>query len=162
MFLAALFGLALSGLALAGAPAQAQPGGAPTAAQHLRTEPLVIFTSHGPVKFTVEIADNDREREVGLMFRKSMGPLEGMLFNFRTVQPVAFWMRNTLIPLDMLFITADGHVLSIAHDAIPMNETPIPSGGPILGVLEIAGGRAAALDIQPGDRVQERIFAHGG
>ena len=95
------------------------------------------------------------------MFRKSMAPNEAMLFDFKTTQPVAFWMKNTLIPLDMLFITADGHVLSIAHDAIPMNENPIPSGGPVLGVLEIAGGRAAQLGIQPGDIVHERIFKHG-
>ena len=152
---------AFFGWALAGAPAQARPLPEPTAAQHLRTEPLTVMTAHGPVRFTAEIADTDRKREVGLMFRKSMGPNQGMLFDFKTTQPVAFWMKNTLIPLDMLFITADGHVLSVAHDAIPMNETPIPSGGSVLAVFEIAGGRAAALGIEPGDMVHERIFKHG-
>jgi uncharacterized membrane protein (UPF0127 family) len=92
------------------------------------------------------------------MFRKQLGAYEGMLFDFFREAPVSFWMKNTLIPLDMVFIAADGHVVSIAHDARPHDETPIPAGGVVLGVLEIAGGRAAALDIQPGDLVHERIF----
>ena len=81
-----------------------------------------------------------------------------MLFDFKHAMPVAFWMKNTLIPLDMLFITSDGRILSIAHDAVPMSETPLTSGGPVLGVLEIPGGRAAAIGAAPGDRVKDRIF----
>lgn len=126
----------------------------------LKTEALTILTRHGPARFTVEVADTDQTRERGLMFRKSLAPDRGMLFDFHTPQPVAFWMKNTLIPLDMVFIAPDGHVVSIARHAQPLSETPIESGGVVLGVLEIAGDRAAALDIEPGDRVRERIF-HG-
>jgi uncharacterized protein len=138
-------------LALA-APAMAQ------CPQTLRTEPLSIATRHGTVRLTVEIADDDQTREIGLMCRKHLAADRGMLFDFKRPQDVAFWMKNTLIPLDMVFIGADGRVVSIARDAAPMDETPIPSAGAVLGVLEIAGGRAAALDIRPGDRVRERIF----
>ena len=81
-----------------------------------------------------------------------------MLFDFKRAQPVAFWMKNTLIPLDMVFIGADGRIVSIARNAVPMSEAPVPSGGPVLGVLEIAGGRAAQIGAEPGDRVRDRIF----
>ena len=127
-------------------------------ARALRIEPLEIRTHNGVRRFQVEIADTEASRERGLMFRKSLAPDHGMLFDFKTPQPVAFWMKNTLIPLDMVFITADGHILSIARNAQPMNETPIPSGGDVLGVLELRGGRAAELGLEPGDRVKERIF----
>lgn len=144
------------------APAFAAPpaaGPCPQAPQSLRTEPLSIATRHGVARFTVEIADDDRSREIGLMCRRRLAADRGMLFDFKTVQPsVAFWMKNTLIPLDMVFIGADGRVVSVAHDARPLDETPIYAGGPTLAVLEIAGGRAAQLDIEPGDRVSERIF----
>jgi hypothetical protein len=92
------------------------------------------------------------------MFRKHLAGDRGMLFDFKTPQPVAFWMKNTLIPLDMLFIAPDGRVISIARQATPMSETPIPSGGDVLAVLEIRGGRAAEVGVKPGDRVRERIF----
>ena len=156
---ALVFALSVLAAACLATPAPAQddqPGGGH--AQALRTEPLAIHTRHGWVRLTVEVADTDATREIGLMYRKSIAPDRGMLFDFKTPQAVEFWMKNTLIPLDMLFIAADGRVLSIARDATPMSETPIPSGGPILGVLEIAGDRAAALDIKPGDKVRERIF----
>jgi uncharacterized membrane protein (UPF0127 family) len=84
-----------------------------------------------------------------------------MLFDFKRPQQTAFWMRNTLIPLDILFIAADGRIVSIARNAVPHSEVPIPSGGVVLGVLEIAGGRAAQLGIYPGDRVKHRIFKGG-
>jgi uncharacterized membrane protein (UPF0127 family) len=138
-----------------GAPAMAA---CPQAPQSLRTEPMSIITRHGAARLTVEIADNAQAREIGLMCRTHLAPNRGMLFDFKEPQEVAFWMKNTLIPLDMVFIGADGRVVSIARDAKPEDETPIPSAGAILGVLEIAGGRAAALDIEPGDRVRERIF----
>lgn len=128
--------------------------------QHLRTEPLIIASAHRVSRFQVQIADTEATREKGLMFVKRLGPNDGMLFDFKTPQPVAFWMRNTLIPLDMVFIAADGRVVSIASNAVPMDETPIPSGGAILGVLEIRGGRAAEIGVEPGDRVKARIFAH--
>lgn len=143
-------------LCMAAAPAVAEPK-----ALALKVEPLEVVTAAGRVKLQVEIADTPAARERGLMYRKSLAPDRGMLFDFKTPRPVAFWMRNTLIPLDLVFIRADGTVLSIARNARPLDETPIPSGGPIRAVLEIAGGRAAQIGILPGDRVLHRIFPHG-
>lgn len=139
-----------------GAPAMAACSQKP---QSLRTEPLAITTPHGVAHFTVEIADTYQTREIGLMCRTHLAPDRGMLFDFKRTQTVAFWMKNTLIPLDMVFIAEDGRIVSIARRAAPMDETPIPSAGPILGVLEIAAGRADALGLQPGERVRERIFS---
>ncbi len=125
-------------------------------AKGLAVEPLDIKTARGAFHFTVEIADTAATRESGLMFRKSLAPDRGMLFDFKTTGPVAFWMKNTLIPLDMLFIAADGHVVSIARNAAPYSETPIPSGGDVLCVLEVRGGRADEIGAEPGDLVSER------
>ena len=123
------------------------------------TEPLDVVGHDGKVHhFKVEVVDNDRTRELGLMFRMSLAPNAGMLFDFKTPQDVAFWMKNTYIPLDIIFIGADGHILNIARQARPMDESNLPSAGPALGVLEIIGGRAAQLDIEPGDLVRHRIF----
>lgn len=127
-------------------------------AKDLRQEPLEIVTSSGRVKFVVEIADNDLTRTKGLMYRKALAPDRGMLFDFKSPRDVAFWMHNTYIPLDLIFIRRDGRVLSIARNANPMDDTPIPSGGPVLAVLEIPGGRAAQIGVLPGDRVLHRIF----
>jgi hypothetical protein len=149
---------ALVSLALAAACSGSALAACPQAPQSLRTEPLSIETDRGAARFTVEIADTDRTREIGLMCRTRIAPDRGMLFDFKTPREVAFWMKNTLIPLDMVFIAADGRVVSIARNAAPLDETPISSAGAILGVLEIAGGRAAELDIMPGDLVRERIF----
>ena len=124
----------------------------------LKVERLDIATARGLFHFTVEIADTPASRERGLMFRKVMAPERGMLFDFKAPQEVAFWMKNTLIPLDMLFIAADGRIVSIASNAAPMSETPIPSGGEVLGVLELKGGRAGEIGASPGDRVRHRIF----
>ncbi len=121
-------------------------------------EALEVVTSKGRTRFFVEVADNDAERERGLMFRKELAPDRGMLFDFKTPQPAAFWMKNTLIPLDIIYIQRDGTVLSIARNATPLSETPIPSGGPIVGVLELAGGRAEEIGLLPGDRIEHRIF----
>jgi uncharacterized membrane protein (UPF0127 family) len=119
---------------------------------------LAIATSKGVFQFTVEIADDNASRERGLMYRKSLAQDRGMLFDFKAVQPVAFWMKNTFIPLDMLFIDKNGRIVSIARQAAPFSEVAIPSGGPVLGVLEIAGGRAEQIGAEPGDRVRHRIF----
>lgn len=124
----------------------------------LRQEPLEIVTSKATSRFMVEIADTEETRNHGLMFRKSLAPDKGMLFDFKTPREAAFWMRNTLIPLDIIFITQDGRILTIARNAVPHSEVPIPSGGAIRGVLELAGGRTAQLGIYPGDRVKHRIF----
>jgi uncharacterized membrane protein (UPF0127 family) len=130
-----------------------------TAAQKtLRTEPLKIDTARGRWRFNVEMADTYATRETGLMCRPNLAPDAGMLFDFKTPQDVSFWMKNTIIPLDMLFIAKDGRIVSIARNAIPENETPIASGGVITGVLELRGGRAAEIGAAPGDRVTQRIF----
>jgi len=122
------------------------------------SQPLDIVTSRGVSHFVVEFVDTPRSRERGLMYRKSLAPNRGMLFDFKTSREVAFWMKNTYIPLDLIYIQADGRVLSIARNAVPFDETPLPSGGPIRGVLEIPGGRAAQIGVLPGDRVLHRIF----
>ena len=122
-------------------------------------QPLILQTDKGRYAFKVEDADTDNKRETGLMCRKAMAPDRGMLFDFRRpTGDVAFWMRNTLIPLDIVFIKPDGHVLSIARNARPLDETPLPAGGQIRGVLELAGGRAAQIGLMPGDKVVHRIF----
>ena len=130
-------------------PAQPKP---------LKTAPLEIVTDKGDFRFRVEVADTPASREHGLMFRKQLARDRGMLFDFKQSQLVAFWMKNTLIPLDMLFIGADGRIVSIARDARPMDESAIPSGAPVLAVLELKGGRAAEIDAMPGDKVKEAIF----
>ena len=92
------------------------------------------------------------------MFREDMALDAGMLFLFDREALRSFWMKNTLIPLDLIFIDSQGVIVSITHDAIPHDETPIPSGLPAVGALELNGGAAAALSIHPGDRVTHRAF----
>lgn len=116
-------------------------------------DPLTIKSQSSEYKFEVEIADDAEERAQGLMFRQSLAPNAGMLFIYPTVQDVAFWMKNTLIPLDMLFITADGHILRIEKQATPLSETAIPSGAPVKAVLEVNGGLTDQLGVKPGDVV---------
>ena len=119
-----------------------------------------LFQGRGkPVEVAVEIADSDEERARGLMFRRDLPAGQGMLFIYESPQPVSFWMRNTLIPLDIVYIRPDGRVLSIARNARPLDETPLPAGGQIRAVLELAGGRAAQIGLLPGDKVVHRIFA---
>ena len=123
-------------------------------------QPLSIATARGAARFMVEFADTEQKREFGLMCRKALAPDRGMLFDFGAPsQDVAFWMRNTLIGLDIVYIRPDGTILSIARQARPLDENPIPAGGTIRAVLEIPAGRAAELGLQPGDRVSHRIFA---
>lgn len=124
-------------------------------------EPLTITTASGVHRFQVEIADDETERQNGLMWRESLAPGRGMLFDFKAEAPRSFWMKNTLIPLDIIYIAADGTVVSIAPMATPKSEAPIPSHGEALGVLEIAGGRAGELGVKPGDKVGHRIFKLG-
>ena len=131
-------------------------GGARAAQAKLET--VEVVTGRGRARFQVEIAATQAEQARGLMFRKSLAPDRGMLFTYKRPQPAAYWMKNTLIPLDIIYIQPDGRILSIVRNARPHDETPLPSGGLVLGVLEIAGGRAAQLGILPGDRVLHRIF----
>ena len=117
-------------------------------------EPLVIHAGGSAYKFEVEIVTTPETRAQGLMFRKSLAANGGMLFIYPGEQPVSFWMKNTLIPLDMLFVKADGSIAHIAHNAVPLDETPIDSGAAVNAVLEVNGGTANALGIKEGDRVE--------
>jgi uncharacterized membrane protein (UPF0127 family) len=126
----------------------------------LPMETIVIDTDHGPATFQVEIAADNASRERGLMFRKTMEPDHGMLFDFKVTEGVAFWMKNTILPLDMIFIREDGTISSVAPDATPYSTLEIPSAEPIRAVLELNAGRAAALDIVPGDVVHAKPFGN--
>lgn len=148
-------------LALGGAAMLAGCASDASGQARVALESLEIVTRAGRHRFKVEIADDEPERNRGLMYRRSLGADRGMLFIFPDERPVAFWMRNTLIPLDMIFIRRDGTIRSIAHETTPLDETPVPSGGPVRCVLEIAGGRARQLGVLPGDRIVHRIFPRG-
>jgi uncharacterized membrane protein (UPF0127 family) len=117
-------------------------------------EPLVIHAGGSAYKFEVEVVTTPDARSQGLMFRKAMAANAGMLFIYPGEQAVSFWMKNTLIPLDMLFLRADGSIAHIAHNAVPMDETPLDSGASVKAVLEINGGTANALGIKEGDKVE--------
>jgi uncharacterized membrane protein (UPF0127 family) len=104
----------------------------------------------GTAGFAVEIADDPEERAVGLMNRPAMPTGQGMLFVYERPQPVSFWMRNTLIPLDMIFMDDAGRVTRVHANAVPHDETPIPGGDGVLVVLEINGGLASRIGIGPG------------
>jgi uncharacterized membrane protein (UPF0127 family) len=119
---------------------------------------LVIETKSGPVQFFVELADTPETRARGLMFRRHVTANAGMLFDFRSTRDVSFWMKNTLAPLDMIFIRADGRVARIAANTVPRSTESVPSGAPVAAVLEIAGGRADAAGIKSGDLVRHAIF----
>lgn len=123
--------------------------------------PLVIETAAGAKhNFSVELADNDERRSYGLMHRDAMPADHGMIFDFKADRGVAMWMRNTRIPLDMLFIARDGRVVNIRERAVPFDETSIPSDGPVRSVLELNGGAVSRLGIKPGDRVRHAIFGN--
>jgi uncharacterized membrane protein (UPF0127 family) len=121
----------------------------------LQEIPLTIHSATGDHRFTVEVAASFAEQERGMMFRRSVAGDRGMIFPYDPPQEVGFWMKNTLIPLDMIFIRADGRIARIAT-AAPQSLDNVPSGEPVAAVLEIGGGRAAELGIKPGDRVEWR------
>jgi uncharacterized membrane protein (UPF0127 family) len=118
----------------------------------LKEVPLTIGTGKTAHKFTVEVAATLDQQEKGLMFRRSVAPDRGMIFPYDPPQQVAFWMKNTLIPLDIIFIDTNHRIARITN-AKSMDLTPLPSGVPVTGVLEIAAGRAAQLGIKVGDPV---------
>ena len=115
--------------------------------------PLTITSSGKAHRFTVEVARTAPEQETGLMNRPSMNPDHGMIFPYSPALPVAFWMKNTMIPLDMIFIAPGGRILRIEDSAVPYSLEPVPSGGDVEAVLELNGGRAASLGIRHGDQV---------
>ena len=135
-----------------GALAQAQAAGQDT---------LEIVSASGVHAFSVELATNDEERERGLMYRKELPQGHGMLFDFGHDQPVAFWMHNTYISLDMMFIRSDGRIMRIEESAEPLSDRLIPAGAPVRAVLEVIGGTARQLGIKAGDRVINPIFGTG-
>ena len=124
------------------------------------TQILEIATKNGVHTFAVEVATTDAERERGLMYRKSLPTGRGMLFNFERDQNVAMWMKNTYIPLDMIFIQADGRISHIAQNTEPLSERIISSGGQVRAVLEVIGGTVRKFGIAPGDHVAHPMFQH--
>ena len=114
---------------------------------------LTITGAGGAHKFQIELATDNAQREQGLMYRQTMAPDAGMLFIYDRSQPVAMWMENTYIPLDMLFIAADGHIVNIRQRAVPHSQENIASAGPVKAVLELNGGTVSRLDIKVGDKV---------
>lgn len=119
---------------------------------------VTLSGDKGEVSFTVEIADDPAERSQGLMFRASMPMSSGMLFVYDQPETVAFWMKNTLIPLDMIFLNEQGVVEKVHENAVPGDLTSIPGGDNILVVLEINGGLARRLGIEPGTKMRHEVF----
>lgn len=117
------------------------------------TGTLVLKTSSGDHSFNIEVMVTDQERALGLMFRRSLPEDGGMLFIYDPPQPATMWMRNTLIPLDIVFISVDGRVHRIESNAEPFSETLIPSDGDVVAVLELNGGEADKIGLKRGDKV---------
>jgi len=120
---------------------------------------LTVKTAKGDVSLIVELAENPKQRARGLMYRQSLPQGNGMLFDFKKPIAVKMWMKNTYIPLDMVFIDELGKIINIARNTVPHSTKIISSAAPALAVLEIGGGQAARLNIKPGDRVRHSIFA---
>ena len=119
---------------------------------------ISVDTAGGRHAFKVEVAADNASQEKGLMFRKKMAADAGMLFDFHTTVMTTFWMKNTVLPLDIIFIRSDGAISSVAANAVPYSEAPIPSSEPIRAVLELNAGRAKALGIGPETVVHAEIF----
>ena len=126
------------------------------------TSEVSVVTAKGRFTFTVEVAATEAERQQGLQNRRSLAPGAGMLFDFQRTRPVAMWMKNTLIPLDMVFIAADGRIVNIAEGTVPLSLATVPSAGPVWAVLELNAGTARRLGMRAGDRVIHSIFGSGG
>src|SRR5436190_21290185 len=140
-------------LAVSGSTARAQLQTFPTAE-------LTIVSANGPHKFTVELATTPDQMEQGLMFRQSLAADAGMLFDYRAPAMAAMWMKNTLIPLDMLFVDERGRIINIHERAVPGSLDPIAAAAPARAVIELNGGTTAHLGIKPGDRVMFPIFGN--
>ncbi len=115
---------------------------------------LTLHTAKGDFAFNVEVVDTQESRAMGLMYRQELADDAGMLFDFKETRAVSFWMRNTFIPLDMVFVDAQGVVKSVHVNARPQDPTAIPSGAPVQFVLEIPGGRSVEIGLKPGDRME--------
>jgi uncharacterized membrane protein (UPF0127 family) len=130
----------------------------PAKAQSLPFTPMTLKTDRGTFELQVEVADDDRERAIGMMHRSEVPINKGMLFDMKRTDVVSFWMRNTYIPLDMIFIDRDGVVQTIAANTIPHNETGVSSRVPVYAVLELQGGACEYYGLQPGDKITHAIF----
>ena len=130
----------------------------PLSQSTLDTSPLYIEIESGRIDYSVEVADTPETTARGLMFRESLGDRAGMLFVFSPPREPSMWMKNTLIPLDMLFLDGEGEIIAIARNAVPGSLRHLSPEMPVSGVLEINGGQAATLNIRPGDRVHHAAF----
>ena len=148
-------------LAIAPLSARAQAP-EPTGPQRELPKERLEITARDGVQhtFMVEMATTPEEQTVGLMFRPSVAPDGGMLFDWGAPRDSQMWMRNTIAPLDMVFINADGTIRSIAENTVPESLAVIDSRGPVRATLELAAGTAARLNIRVGDKVQQRIFGN--
>ena len=124
-----------------------------------REDTVYLQGDWGEARFSVEIADDPQERAVGLINRDSMPMSSGMLFVYERPQPLSFWMRNTLIPLDMIFVDQTGVVRHVHHEAVPLDETPIFGGRDLTHVLEINGGLSKQMGIEEGTRIKHPSFS---
>jgi uncharacterized membrane protein (UPF0127 family) len=145
LVVAGVLGLMPAASALADCPTQF-----PSIREHV---PLQIDAHHGKRRFDVEVARSDNQQERGLMCRAHLDSNKGMIFPMAQPHPAAFWMKNTMIPLDIIFIKPDGRIESIARNAKPYDLTPLASGGSVSAVLEVAGGTTLRMGIKPGDKV---------
>lgn len=132
----------------------------PALADPMEVTPLTIVSSDASHEFSVEIANDRDEISFGLMERESMDPDTGMLFDFDPPREPAMYMKDTILPLDMFFIAENGAIEMIARNTVPGSMRTISAGVPVRAVLELNGGRAAELGIQPGDTVQHPIFGN--
>ncbi len=139
--------------------AAAGEAGALAASISFEESPLTIAAADDRFEFQVEMAVNPAQRSQGLMFRESLDEDRGMLFDFGQPQQATMWMRNTYVPLDMLFIDEHGRITQIAADTQPLSDAVIASREPVRAVLELRGGVSAKLGITPGDRVIHPLFA---
>ena len=142
----------LAALALADSPVLGQDGAV------FRQDRLRVVTATQAHEFQVEIAETRLQRAQGLMWRRQLAPDAGMLFDFGNPGPVVMWMKNTYIPLDMMFVMADGTILNIARDTTPHSTDYIASAGPVVGVLEVAAGTVRKLGIRAGDKIDHPLF----
>jgi uncharacterized protein len=147
---AVLFSATAGGLALSAAAQET----------FARSSVVIETAGGGKFRFNVEMAETMAQQAQGLMFRRQMAADAGMLFPYAAPQVAAFWMKNTFIPLDMLFIAADGRISHIHPNAAPQSEASISSKGPVKAVLELNGGLAARLGVRVGDVVRHAVFGN--
>ena len=150
----AVAALGLATIAACGPAATTTEAGLERSPAGLEQIPLTVRSSGRAHRFTVEVARSPQEQAQGLMFRQSLADDRGMLFLYDEAQPASFWMKNTYIPLDMIFVRPDRRIARIAENTVPLSLDPVPSLEPVSAVLEIRGGLASELGIRAGDKVE--------